>query len=110
MRAGARSYINRLESIAEAETEDPRRQETLDIAERAGVLAFNDVQSTQLLAFTGIDLDNRERFVSVEGSRRLGQSWLLSLESRFFSGTEPGSALSTLRNDDYIEITLAKYF
>ena len=46
----------------------------------------------------------------MEGSRRLGQSWLLSLESRFFSGTEPGSALSTLRNDDYIEITLAKYF
>jgi hypothetical protein len=73
-------------------------------------LAFNDVQSTQLLAFSGIDLDNRERFVSVEGSRRLGQSWRLSLEARFFSNTEPGSALSALRDDDYLEIALAKYF
>ena len=73
-------------------------------------LAFNDVQSTQLLAFSGIDLDNKERFVSVEGSRRLGQSWRISIEARFFSNTDPGSALSTLRDDDYLEIGLAKFF
>ncbi len=73
-------------------------------------LAFNDVQSTELLAFSGIDLDTRERFSSVEGSRRLGQSWKLGLEARFFSNTEPGSTLHTLRDDDYLQLSLARFF
>ena len=73
-------------------------------------LAFNDVQSTELLAFTGIDLNNNERFSSIEGSRRLGQSWKISLEARFFSNTEPDSTLHSLRDDDYLQLSLAKYF
>jgi len=73
-------------------------------------LAFNDVQSTDLLAFSGIDLDTKERFSSIEGSRRLGQSWKLSLEARFFSNTKPGSTLYTLRHDDYLQFSLAKFF
>lgn len=73
-------------------------------------LGFNDVQSTQLLAFAGIDLDNHERFVSIEGSRRIGQSWRLNLEARFFSNTRPGSLLHSLRQDDYLELSLARFF
>lgn len=75
-----------------------------------GRLVLNDEQSTELLAFSGIDADTQSRFTSVEGSRRFGQSWKLSLEARFFSNTRPGELLYGLRNEDYIELELAKYF
>ncbi|HCL30900.1 MAG TPA: hypothetical protein DIC52_21030 [Candidatus Latescibacteria bacterium] len=35
-----------------------------------GRLTFNDVQDTNLLAFTAIDTDNGSRFLSVEADRR----------------------------------------
>lgn len=73
-------------------------------------VAFNDVQSTELLAFSGIDRKTNERFSSVEGSRRIGQSWKLELEARFFSNTRPDSTLYTLRDEDYLQLSLAKFF
>ncbi|MEL7450482.1 MAG: hypothetical protein AAFN78_14815 [Pseudomonadota bacterium] len=73
-------------------------------------LAFNDVQSTELLAFSAIDLDNGGGFTSVEGSRRLGQNYRLSLEARFFSGLGPEELIFSVRDDDYVELELTRFF
>lgn len=75
-----------------------------------GRLAFNDPQDTELLAFSVIDTDTRASFSSVEGSRRLGQSWRLSLEARLFNNARPDEFLYTLRDDDYVELTLERFF
>lgn len=75
-----------------------------------GRLAFNDVQATELLAFSVLDADSSAYFSSVEGSRRLGQSWRLSLEGRFFSNASASDFLFGLRDDDYLQLTLEKFF
>ncbi len=75
-----------------------------------GRFALNDEQDTQLLAFSVVDADSRSSFSSIEGSRRIGQTWRLSLEARFFSDPEPGDFLFALRDDDYVELTLEKFF
>lgn len=73
-------------------------------------LALNDTQSTELLAFMGIDTANQERFTSIEGSRRIGQSWRLTLEGRFFSSKLAASPLSGIDDDDYIALGLQKFY
>lgn len=75
-----------------------------------GRLALNDVQDTQLLAFSVVDADSQAYFSSIEGSRRFGQSWRLSLEGRFFSNPDPGDLFFLLRDDDYLQFTLEKFF
>jgi len=73
-------------------------------------LTFNDAQDTSLLALVASDLDQRERFISLEGSRRLGGDMSASIEARFFSNTTPQTQLYSLRDDDYIELLLTQYF
>ncbi|MFK8014857.1 MAG: hypothetical protein AB8G17_05420 [Gammaproteobacteria bacterium] len=75
-----------------------------------GRLAFNDVQDTELLAFAVVDADTQTAFSSVEGSRRLGQSWRLSVEGRFFFNPDPNDFLFGLRDDDYVALTLERFF
>lgn len=72
--------------------------------------AFNDEQDTQLLAFSGIDADTQARFTSVEGSRRFGQNFRLTLEGRIFSNAPVTDFLYSVRDDDYIELVLARFF
>ncbi len=71
---------------------------------------LNDVQSSELLAGAIVDADSQASFVSIEASRRLGQSWKMSLEARLLSGQDKQDRLYGLRNDDYIELQIAKYF
>ncbi len=75
-----------------------------------GRLAFNDVQSTELLVLAVTDLDRRSRLFSLEGSRRLGNSWRLSIEARWFSSDATNDALFALRSDDYLQLTLEKFY
>jgi hypothetical protein len=75
-----------------------------------GRLALNDVQDSELLAFAIVDADTQTTLASIEGSRRLAQSWRLSLEGRFFLNPDPTDFLFGLRDDDYVELTLERYF
>jgi hypothetical protein len=72
--------------------------------------AFNDVQSSELLVLTGLDLDRRSRLYSIEGSRRLGNSWRVSIEARLFDSDDPRDALFSLRRDDYLQLSLEKFY
>jgi hypothetical protein len=74
-------------------------------------LALNDVQSTELLAGVIVDASTNARLYTVEGSRRLGDSWRMALTARLFSAVsyqEP--LLLGLAEDDYLEFSLVRYW
>jgi len=71
---------------------------------------LNDIQSTEVLVGAIVDSDTQATFGNLEASRRLGQSWKISLEARIFSNQDKRDLFFDLRNDDYIEFQLSKYF
>lgn len=73
-------------------------------------LAWNDEQSTELLFGVIQDLDSSDRAWNIEASRRIGDRWKLSLEARIFSVDTPTNALFQIREDDYLQLELARYF
>jgi hypothetical protein len=73
-------------------------------------LAMNDVQSTELLVGSIFDLDNSARFLLVEGSRRLGESWKLSLEAYVYADIPEDDLAYGFRHEDFIRLELARYF
>ncbi len=73
-------------------------------------LALNDEQSSDLLAGVLFDTDGGARNFSIEGSRRLGSDWKLSIEARVYANAPAGDPLYVFRNDDYLQLELAWYF
>ncbi len=73
-------------------------------------LALNDMQSTDLLAGVIFDLDGSSKTFSLEASRRLGENWKLELEARFFSNMTNNDLLYSFRDEDTIQLFLARYF
>jgi hypothetical protein len=73
-------------------------------------IAFNDVQSSDILAGVIVDRETHAVFGSVEANRRLSDNWKLSGEARFFSGVEDIDPLYGFREDDYLLIDLIRYF
>ena len=74
-------------------------------------IAFNDVQSTEILIGGIADLEKSSKIFSLEASRRLGESWKLEIEGRFFSNIEQREfILSNFQNDGFLRLALYKYF
>ena len=73
-------------------------------------LAFNDVQDTAVLAGFSYDTDTGETFVNVEAERRFGQDWFGELRVRAFSGAEQGDTTYWLQQDEYVQLSLSRYF
>lgn len=73
-------------------------------------LALNDVQNTEFLIGQVTDRKNYTTTFNIEASRRIGDSFKLELESRFFERTDSQDPTNSLRNDDYIQLLLAYYF
>ncbi|PHS70598.1 MAG: hypothetical protein COB23_02670 [Methylophaga sp.] len=73
-------------------------------------LAWNDEPSTELLLGVIQDLDSSDAAWNMEASRRVGDRWKLSVEGRFFSVDTPTNALFQVRDDDYVQLELARYF
>lgn len=76
----------------------------------AARLAGNDVQGTEILVGTVIDLDRGGRFYNLEASRRLGVSGKLTVELRLFSGSRSPDPLIAYRQDDYLQVEYVRYF
>ncbi len=72
--------------------------------------AFNDVQSTEILAGYIIDTDNQSQTLRVEASRRLGDSWKLTGELNIFNNIADDDLLQAYKKDSYLLIELARYF
>lgn len=73
-------------------------------------LTLNDAQSSELLMGVIQDLDHNGRLFSLEASRRLGESWKLTVEARLFSDIAQSDPFYSVRDDDHIQVELAWYF
>lgn len=73
-------------------------------------IAFNDVQSTEILVGGIADLKNSSKIFSLEASRRLGASWKLEIEARLFSHIDDRELiLSNFREDSFLRLSVFKY-
>ena len=76
--------------------------------------AFNDEQSTELLIGLSIIEESHNQFWNIEASRRLGESWKVTIEARLVShvdDTKPfESPFYSVRYDSFVMIELARYF
>jgi hypothetical protein len=73
-------------------------------------LALNDAEGTAVLAGVIQDLSTGTRLFNVEASRRLGASFVLSLEVRLFTDVGAGDVLADLRDDDLVQVELGYFF
>ena len=73
-------------------------------------LALNDIQDTAVLAGVAYDVDTGETFINIEAERRFGDNWFGELRVRAFSGAEPGDNTYFLQQDDYVQLSIARYF
>ena len=81
--------------------------------------AFNDLGDTQALIGVIWDHKTDETILSLEASRRLGETWTLLVEGRAFAGAgrlnpldpfDPVNKGASVTRDAYIELELTKYF
>lgn len=70
----------------------------------------NDEDDTSLLAGAVVDMDTQATFYSAEFEKRLGESYKLSIEARIFSGQPASDPYYTVKDDDFVQIRLARYF
>jgi hypothetical protein len=75
-----------------------------------GRFAFNDVQSTEILAGFIVDTHYGSQRFRVEASRRLGDSWKASLELQTFHDIDPDDIVTVFKQDDYLLVEMAYYF
>ncbi|MDA1076665.1 MAG: hypothetical protein O3A63_18225 [Proteobacteria bacterium] len=82
-------------------------------------LRLNDVDDSQALFGLIWDVETQEYMLSLEASRRLGNTWTLFLEGRAFSGADevdPNDYFNAqnksgfLQRDDFIQLELTRYF
>jgi hypothetical protein len=73
-------------------------------------IAFNDTQSTETLMGIIWDRNTGGKFFNLEASRRIGDSWLLELQTRFFFGQADEDPAFAITRDDYIELFLTYNF
>ena len=71
---------------------------------------LNDAQSSELLLGLISDNDDHSQLLYIEGSRRIGQRWKLSIEARTFSNIPQRGLLYGMRDDDYLQLELQRYF
>ena len=72
--------------------------------------AFNNTRDTQLLAGVIIDLQRDTQLASVEANQRLGESWKIELEGRFFINTSAKEFIYFLRDDSFVRLAVNKYW
>jgi len=74
--------------------------------------ALNDADSTELLAGIIYDHKTEETLYSVEFSQRLDNDLKLNVELRSFQGAEASNELKSfyMRDEDYLQIELVKFF
>ncbi len=73
-------------------------------------LAFNDTQSTEILLGGIFDVERSTKFMSIEASRRFGDSWKFNVEARIFEDVDPAEFAYFIRRDSFLQFSIAKYF
>ena len=73
-------------------------------------IALNDIQSTQILIGSIIDLKTSSQVYSIEASRRIGDNFKFYLELRAFNNLDISEQLYSIRNDSFIQFSIEYYF
>ena len=73
-------------------------------------LAFNDEEDTALLAGVIVDMEGDATNLTLEASRRVGDDWKVELETRIWTGVAHDDPMAPLRDDDYLQLTLSRFF
>lgn len=73
-------------------------------------LTLNDVQDTDFLAGTIIDLSDGTTSFRVEADRRIGDTWTVELEAQFLVNVDEGNTLAPFEQDSFINLKLSKFF
>ena len=73
-------------------------------------IAFNDEAGAEALAGIIRDVEGDATAVNVEASRRVGEHWKVEIEARAWAGVGRGDPLFALRRDDYVQLTLSRFF
>lgn len=72
--------------------------------------SLNDVDATEFLAGTFIDLDNQSKVFRVEGSRRIAKGVKLNIEAQTYRDIDAKDPLNSLKKDGFIQVELQQYF
>lgn len=75
-----------------------------------GRLTGNDVAGSMMLAGLIFDLDSEAIIGSLEASWRIREVWKFSLEGRLFTRVPVNDPLYDLAKDDYLELTIERFF
>nr|CRH07049.1 conserved exported protein of unknown function [Candidatus Magnetococcus massalia] len=73
-------------------------------------MTLNDAQSTEFLAGGIVDLDDQALYLTLEASRRIGDSWKLSIDGWSAVNMEADDPLYGRRRDTMLQLELARYF
>ncbi len=73
-------------------------------------LAFNDMQSSEVLFGFGADLDHNAFSFVLEANRRFGESFKASLDVRLFQSTSSTDLLYSIKDDDHLQLGIEYYF
>jgi len=73
-------------------------------------LAFNDMQSSEVLMGLGSDLDHNAFSFLVEASRRFGDNFIASLDVRLIQSNDENDLLYSISDDDHAQLSIAWYF
>lgn len=73
-------------------------------------LAFNDMQSTEILMGMSNDLDHHAVSFVLEGSRRFGDNFKATIDVRLLQSNDENDLLFSLSQDDHAQFSLAWYF
>lgn len=73
-------------------------------------LALNDAQDTSALFTAAIDTDTAETVLRLEGERRLGEAFKLSIVGQSFLNVDDTSLASALRDDHSLRLTLSAFW
>lgn len=71
---------------------------------------FTDADSTEVLAGAVIDLADDTQSFRIEGNRRMFGNARLSLEAQSFSNVDPGNVSYSLRDSDYVLLSMGWFF
>lgn len=75
-----------------------------------GRLAINDTQSTEFLFGAIFDVERGTNMYSIEGSRRLGESFTTSVEMRLFKDVSDQEFIYLFRDDSFLKVDMGWYF
>lgn len=73
-------------------------------------IAFNDMQSSEILMGIGTDLDHSATSFIFEMARRFSDNIKVSADIRIFQSSEPSEDLYVIKEDDHIQVSLDWYF